>query len=76
MTTKSKTEGLVSNQSDSEEVWDCQFVTNDETEPPTVRYNKLAYERKLKKQVAEESAPLTQKSESEQPITQRAVPKR
>lgn len=61
---------------DSEEVWECQFVTNDDTEPPTVRYNKLAYERKLEKQVAEESPPLTQKSESQQPITQRAVPKR
>jgi hypothetical protein len=68
MMSKSKT--------DSEEVWDCQFVTNDETDPPTVRYNKLAYERKLEKQAAEEATPLTQKSKAEQPITQRAIPKR
>lgn len=68
MTHKSKT--------DSEQVWDCQFITNDESEPPTVRYNPLAYERKLQKQAAEEVPPLTQKSESAAPITQRAVPKR
>ena len=61
---------------DSEEVFDAQFITDDENEPITVRYNKLAYERKLEKQVAEEAPPLTQKSESQQPITQRAVPKR
>jgi hypothetical protein len=61
---------------DSEEVWDCQLITSDESDPPTVRYNKLAYERKLEKQVAEEAQPLTQKSDSGQPITQRAVPKR
>lgn len=61
---------------ESEEVWDCQFVTNDETDPPTVRYNELAYRRKLEKQAAEEAPPLTQKSKAEQPITQRAIPKR
>lgn len=63
---------------ESEEVWDCQFITNDETDPPTVRYNKLAYERKLEQQAAEEkeASPLTQKSEAAAPITQRATPKR
>lgn len=69
---------------ESEEVWDCQFVTNDETDPPTVRYNQLAYERKMEQQLLAEAQPLTQKSKSEQPIngcsqapiTQRAIPKR
>lgn len=62
--------------SDSEEVWEAQFITLDESEPPTVRYNELAYRRKLEKQAAEEAPPLTQKSKAEQPITQRAIPKR
>jgi hypothetical protein len=60
----------------SEEVWDCQFITDDESLPKSVRYNQLAYERKMEQQLLAEAQPLTQKSKSEQPITQRAIPKR
>jgi hypothetical protein len=49
---------------DSEEVYSSQFI---ESEPITVRYNALAYERKIKQQMHEEH--------QAQPITQRAVPK-
>jgi hypothetical protein len=52
---------------DSEEVYSSQFITNDESEPVTVRYNALAYELKIEQQLVEEH--------QAQPITQRAMPK-
>ncbi len=48
---------------DSEEVYDAQFITIDESQPITVRYNALAYERKLSKQTFDE-APITQRISS------------
>lgn len=62
---------------DSEEVFDAQFIGNDENEPITVRYNPLAYERLLEKQSLEEKQeqPLTQRAVCPAPITQRAIPK-
>ena len=63
---------------DSEEVLSSDLIVDMEADVPTVRYNPLAYDRKIKQQVAEEyqAQPLTQRSESEGPITQRAIPKR
>lgn len=55
---------------DSEEVHPHQFI--DEDEPPTVRYNTLAYQRKMEQQLADEVPPTVRTG----PITQRAIPKR
>jgi hypothetical protein len=63
------------NGTDSEEVFDAQFIGNDENEPITVRYNALAYERKLQQVAKEQAGPITQRAVCPAPITQRAVPK-
>jgi hypothetical protein len=60
---------------DSEEVYSSQFITNDESEPVTVRYNTLAYERKIEQQILEErqAQPITRRFAAPEGV-QRAMP--
>lgn len=60
---------MMSKATESEEVWDAQFITEtDESAPKTVRYNDVAYQRKLARQAAEEhqAQPITQRGQAAQ----------
>lgn len=54
------------------------LIVDMEADVLTVRYNSLAYERKIERQVTEElrAQPITLRAVSPAPITQRAIPKR
>ena len=62
---------------DSEEVLSSDLIVDSEVEPITVRYNALAYGRKIAQQVAEEyqAQPATLRAIAPAPICQLAMPK-